>query len=128
MKMRKLTFLLVIIIATPFQLFAQSISERYSLSLSIGASIPVGDFSKTDSKNSLSGYGKTGETVKLSFGYKLTKIIGLEAMVYGQRNALNTGEYEKQLGETYFFQDARNYSNWELEILDDRFCFCRCDR
>ena len=115
MKMRKLTILLVIITATPYQLFAQSISERCSLSLSIGTSIPFGDFSKTDPNNTLSGYAKTGETVKLSFNYKLTKIIGLEAMVYGQRNALNTGEFEKQLDATYFFQDERNYSNWEVE-------------
>ena len=115
MKMRKLTILLFIIISAPYLLFAQSILERYSLSLSIGTSIPIGDFSKTDGKNMFSGYAKTGETAKLSFSYKLTEIIGLEAMAYGQRNALNTGEFETQLGETYFFQDGRNYSNWEVE-------------
>ncbi len=115
MKIRKLTFLLVIIIITPFQLFAQYNSERSSLSISIGTSVPVGDFSKTDPNNTSAGYAKTGETLTLSFGYKLTKTIGLEAAVYGQRNALNTGEYEKQLGETYFFRDERNYSNWEVE-------------
>ncbi len=115
MKQTKLIILLLIIISAPYQLFAQSISGRNSLSLSLGTSIPVGDFSKTDGENIFSGYAKTGETVKLSFNYKLTKIIGLEAMVYGQRNALNIGEFEKQLGETYFFQDGRNYSNWEGE-------------
>lgn len=112
--MRKLIILLVITIAAPHTLLAQSISERSSLSISIGASIPVGDFSITDANNTFSGYAKIGETVKLSFGYKLTNIIGLEAMVYGQRNALNTGASQKELDKTYFFQDARNYSNWEV--------------
>ena len=115
MKLRNLIILLVITISVPYQLLAQSNSERSSLSLSIGASIPVGDFSKTDANNTSSGYAKTGETVKLSFGYKLTKIIGLEAMAYGQRNTLNTGAFQKELDKTYFFQDARNYPNWEVE-------------
>lgn len=36
-------------------------------------------------------------------------------MVHGQRNALNTSAFQKELDKTYFFQDARNYSNWKAE-------------
>lgn len=75
----------------------------------------MSDFSNTNPESSLSGYAKMGVTAKLSNDLKLTEIIGLEAMVYGQRNGIQTAEFEKQLSNTLFIDESKRYSNWEVK-------------
>ncbi|HEV3221597.1 MAG TPA: hypothetical protein VGZ90_01900 [Puia sp.] len=109
--------------------YSQTIPEKNTLSFSIGASVPVGNFSSTDPSNRLSGYAILGESVNFSFNHKLNKESGLTVMVYGQRNGINTNTMESQLDKSYFFPQAFNaggpyfqtgggqevYYNWTLE-------------
>lgn len=114
--MKKIILIILVFSYPGTKLFCQS--NNSTLSLSIGPSLPVGNYAKTDPANNLSGYSKAGESINISFGYKLNKGIGLEAMLYGERNGLNTKAFANQLSELGFFAfygDPRYYSNWTID-------------
>lgn len=89
-----------------------------TLSFSVGASIPVGNFSSTNSAGKLAGYARTGETINFSFEHKLNKKTGLVAMLYGQRNGINTDVRGRQFDKTGWFGsnsfEPRYYPNWSI--------------
>lgn len=99
--------------------FAQTGSDKNVLSLSIGPSFPVGNFSSVSPSNQFAGYAKVGETANISFVHKLNKNTGLMAMLYGQRNGLNTKELEQQLSGAEIFpyngSGFNHYPNWEID-------------
>lgn len=77
--------------------YAQIIPGQNTLSFSIGPSIPVGNFSSSNPSNNLSGYAVTGISANFSFNHKLNKQFGITAMLYGQRNGINTNTLSGQL-------------------------------
>jgi hypothetical protein len=88
--------------------------------LSIGASLPVGNFSSTDPSNKYSGYAKVGETINFSVVHKFYKNVGLVAMLSGQRNGLNTNLLAQQFAQTaiYFGNNGNGpnyYPNWTID-------------
>jgi hypothetical protein len=108
--------------------YAQTITDKNTLSFSIGASFPVGNFSSTDPSNNLSGYAVPGVSANFSFNHKLNKQLGLTAMLYGQRNGINTSTLSDQLDRSYLFPlafstgspyftsgDQEVYFNWNIE-------------
>jgi hypothetical protein len=108
--------------------YAQTIPDKNTLSFSIGASLPVGNFSSTDPSNNLSGYAVPGLSANFSFNHKLNKQLGFTGMLYGQRNGINTGTLSDQLDKSYFFPiafstgspyfpsgDQGVYFNWNIE-------------
>ena len=114
--MRKRIILLAIIICAALSGFSQNISSKSSITLSAGQSVPVGDFGNTDKENIHAGFSNAGISASLSYHYKLNKTLGLEAMVYGQKNSLNTSSMEKNLSESQFpGQQPGYYSNWSVE-------------
>ena len=86
--------------------YAQTIPDKNTISFSIGTSVPVGNFSSTDPSNNLSGYAVPGVSANFSFNHKLNKQFGLAAMLYGQRNGINTNELSDQLDKSFFFPQA----------------------
>ena len=114
--MRKLTFLIAIIINPALSVFSQNISSKSLITLSAGPSMPIGDYGKTDKENIHSGFSNAGISASISYNYKLNKTIGLEAMVFGQRNSLNTSAVERNLSETGFLDQQQGYySNWSVD-------------
>jgi len=109
--------------------YAQTIPDKITLSFSIGASFPVGNFSSTDPSNNLSGYAVPGISANFSFNHKLNKQFGLTAVFYGQQNGINTKTLSNQLDKSYFFPQFVNavdppnfqpggqkvYYNWDIE-------------
>ena len=68
-----------------------------TLSISVGAASPYGDFGSTDIKNPLSGAAKLGATLDISYAYKITKILGITGLVRTQMNATNTDVLANEL-------------------------------
>lgn len=90
--------------------YAQTIPDKNTISFSIGSSFPTGNFSSTDPSNNLSGYAVPGKSANLSFNHKLNNQFGLIAMLYGQRNGINTDILSDQLDKSFFFPQFITYS------------------
>ena len=99
--------------------YTQQPSGKTFLEISAGPSFPLGNFGSTAPRNLLSGYAKTGQTMNISFGYRLRKSLAITAMLSGQRTPLNTAVMAQQLsqGPIYFgFNSGQaNYYNWKLD-------------
>jgi len=100
--------------------YSQKEYKKDFLSLSIGGSIPVGSYSGTDFSNSSDGFAKLGQLMNVSFSHKLNQHLALTAMLYGQRNAVNSSKLESDLSKQDFFLDPnsatpRNYSYWVVD-------------
>jgi hypothetical protein len=127
--MKKIFHLIAVILVLMIRLsYAQTIPDKNTLSFSIGASFPVGNFSSTDPSNNLSGYAVPGISANFSFNHKLNKQLSLTAMLYGQRNGINTKTLADQLDKSYIFPiaistgspyfpsgDQKVYFNWNIE-------------
>lgn len=74
---------MVLFLLTVSHLFAQ---EKGYLALSLGPSIPTGDFASKNMDNRSAGFAKVGAIFDLSFSYKLDKYFGVIAMLRGQAN------------------------------------------
>jgi len=97
---------------------AISQNTKSTISINIGPSVPVGNYSKTDQANSLSGYAKMGSAVSLSYAYSLSDDVSIIAMFALQKNAINTTAFESQLSQSAFgFAGgaARYYGNWDVQ-------------
>lgn len=96
MKKIKLSLLVTVFTLFTFSVKAQS-EQKGFLSLSLGPSIPIGDFASTDINKEEAGFASTGAIFDLTFGYKLNKQYGFMAMLRGQANAFDTEALETAL-------------------------------
>ena len=115
--MKKLIIILVCLSLSPGVSFSQAQKNR--LTLSFGPSFPVGNYGSASSTNAMSGFAKTGISSNVSYSHLLHDNFGLEVMLYGQQNGLNTGIMEQQLSESGFFYNPydnskRYYKNWTV--------------
>jgi hypothetical protein len=102
--------------------YSQNQNDKTVVSFSLGASLPVGNFSSTDPANKFSGYAKVGETINFSLVHKFYENVGLIAMLYGQRNGLNTNLLAQQFAQTaIYFGNTGNgpnyYPNWSIDKM-----------
>jgi hypothetical protein len=109
--MKSCLLIIAVSIFTVQYLYSQNEYKKDSLSFSIGASIPVGNFAST---------ANIGECANFSFDHKINKQLALIVMLYAQRNGLNTSAYAKEFAKTAFFADLpalgpRYYSNWIVD-------------
>ena len=65
------------------------VEEKYLVGISIGSSIPIGNFGSMDTHNSSAGLAKTGPIFDVSFVYKFNQNIGISALMRGQSNGVN---------------------------------------
>jgi hypothetical protein len=91
-----------------------------NIMLSVGPSFFMGDFAMPGISNQYAGSAKIGETINLSFEHKFNQYIGLVAMLYGQRNSLNTGRLADKFAETgidfgFSGASANFYPNWVVD-------------
>lgn len=130
---RQITLLSFFMTAALSPCFAQSKPGKSQLSISIGPSIPVGDFASTGLQNKDAGFALTGEEVNLSYTYLLSQKFGLTATLFGQRNGLNRTSMKQQWSKVDFLNLTGGswggsvppsqpppvyYSNWHFEKHD----------
>ena len=87
--MKKLILLITTIFVSEF-IIAQ---DKGYVALSIGASVPMGDFGSNSSTNEDAGLAKTGLLIDLSSAYKLGKNFGLALAFRSQSNAIDDQLY-----------------------------------
>lgn len=81
--MKKITFCFLLL---ALSVSAYSQSDNWYFSFSMGASLPLGTFAKTDLSNSESGYAKNGFTLVLDATYPLNGHWGLKGMTLMSTN------------------------------------------
>lgn len=100
-------FLSITILCLCFsQIFGQN--KTNELSLSFGPSFPLGDYSNTSLNNKFSGFAKTGQAISINYSRRLKNNLGLEAMLYGQRNPINTSAFANELSK------SGGFTNWTV--------------
>lgn len=101
-----------------FALITSSYSqdEKGFIGISLGPSIPIGDFASKDVKNSSAGGADPGAIFNLSFSYKLGESnFGIAGLLHGQSNPFNS----QVLIDNVFDQSAPvnltvESENWEI--------------
>ncbi len=93
---------LLLLIAISQSLFSQNTGIRPSISISIGPSIPLGDFGRYDLNEGSSGFAGIGQALNVSYVLPFHKNFGLVLSVSGQRNPLNTKKLESEFNEGVF--------------------------
>lgn len=101
--MKKTLFLFVLIFCSAT--FSYSQNKGY-VSISIGPSIPIGDFASKDVNNNSAGFAKTGAVLDISFAYKLGKNLGVCAMLRGQADNFDNAAF----GNVLAIQTGVNWS------------------
>src|ERR1700754_2210352 len=86
------TALLFIVIAVS----AQNSPGKSSIELAIGASIPFSNYASGETKLFNKGYAKTGEAITVSYFHPTEGKVGWLAILFGQRNPLNTASLENK--------------------------------
>lgn len=81
--MKNLLSLILILLLNTIGLYAQ---DKGYIAVSLGPSIPLGDFASKDIDKESAGFAKTGAIFDISFGYKLGKNFGVSALLRGQAN------------------------------------------
>jgi len=96
--MKNLFILMAVVFISVTSVFAQ---DKGYIGVSIGPSIPTGDFASKDMNNEAAGFAKTGAIFDITFAYKLNKNFGVTALLRGQANKLDakaiSNEMYKQL-------------------------------
>jgi len=90
----KLRLLLISILITHL-IYAQT--DKQYVSLAVGPSFPLNDFSKMDLSDSTSGWAKTGVAFEFTYAYRLTNIIGLQGKLSYSSNSFDNLTYDDAL-------------------------------
>jgi len=99
---RVLLFLFSVIIQTT-STFSQT-NNRGSVALLIGPAFPTGHFQNNNLYDESSGFAKTGETISLEYTKALSKYWAVLINLAGQRNPLNTEEFESSFSKAKIYQ------------------------
>lgn len=113
-------------------LFAQS--KRPSISFNPGLAVPIGNFGGSDEPGSKNGFAKAGPQFNIGINWPLDKRFGIEVMVHGQLNPLDTKGLAKAFHARPFYSSiavgsadgtvpmlsgpAARYENWKFEKHD----------
>jgi len=79
--------------------------DKGYIAVSVGPSIPIGDFASKNINNVSAGFAAGGAIFDISFAYKFGKNFGLSAMLHGQANGIDEvaleSSYNKQIGGSW---------------------------
>ena len=89
--MKKLMTIFILVLL--FDSFCFSQDKGY-VGISIGPSIPTGDYASAELSNQKAGLAKTGAIFDISFGYKLGKNLGLSAMALRDLGRFDVSDVE----------------------------------
>ena len=82
--------------------FAQSNKDNGTVSLSAGASMPVGSYAGKNITDPGAGFASLGESFNISYAHLLKHRFGLTAVLFGQRNPVNTKALDSDLSQQQF--------------------------
>jgi len=100
---------MVALVCLSIQTYAQeAVDHRGFIGVSLGPSIPTGDYSSNSITNRRAGFARTGATFNINFHYKFSKYIGIAAISTGNAHPLNEEEHVKT------FQWIDPALRWEL--------------
>jgi hypothetical protein len=101
-------YILNLIILTAVALNTQAQYQKGHIGLSMGPSIPLGDFASKNIDNSNSGFANTGAFLDISFAYKLGYgNFGLTALLRGQSNPINAQALVNEMAQPIIVE-----ANW----------------
>jgi hypothetical protein len=95
--MKKYLAILFLFLGLSLNVFSQDAERKGYIGISLGPSIPTGEFAKTDFNSDALNYASAGAVFDVSFAYKLGKKLGIAATLRGQSNSLNV----KAIGEDF---------------------------
>lgn len=79
--------------------------DKGYIAISVGPSIPIGDFASKNGNNSSAGWATSGAIFDISFAYKLGQKFGLSGLLRGQTNSIDNSalasEFVKQNGGSW---------------------------
>lgn len=79
--------------------------DKGYIAISLGPSIPIGDFSSKNANNESAGWAQTGAIIDFSFAYKFGKNFGISVLLRGQANGIDNNalasELTKQAGGSW---------------------------
>lgn len=84
------------------------------VAISIGPSIPIGDFASKDGKNDSAGFAKTGAIFDISFVYKLGKNLGISALLRGQSNSVDNSAFANELSKQVGGSWTVDSESWKI--------------
>ena len=73
--------------------------DKGYIAISLGPSIPIGDFASRDASNKSAGWATTGAIFDISFAYKLGQNFGLTALLRGQANGIDNDAFASELAK-----------------------------
>ena len=95
-----------------FSIYSYSQSKGY-VAISVGPSIPIGDFASKNMANPSAGLSNTGAIFDISFAYKLGTQFGISALLRGQANPtdaqLIANELAKEDPLTYWTVESKTW-------------------
>lgn len=114
--MKNLLTLMVILLLNTFSSFSQ---DKGYIALSLGPSIPLGDFASKDMDKESAGFAKAGAIFDISFGYKLGKHFGISGLLRGQANKTDAQAMANEIaGKIPFDMNVRVESEtWSVGAL-----------
>jgi len=111
-------FLTAILLSLTQLIYAQSNKRQY-VGLSLGPSITLADFVKTDLSDSTSGFAKTGLAFNFTYAYRLNHNFGVMALGNYSSNKLNNAAYAEGLQKAnpeylVAIESSQNWANGGL--------------
>jgi hypothetical protein len=85
------------LLAATFSLAEAQYHSRWTISLTMGPSVPVGKFASKDGHDSTALFARTGIAANLAISYRLRKHWGLSMLLNGEDNAVNNSAIDTRL-------------------------------
>ena len=107
----KFKFLVIVflIFTCPIHKVLSQVNEFMFINLSVGPSLPLGDFAKSDASKINSGYATLGGLTVLKLGLNFQVNYGLVSMVFANINGTDAESYRNKIA-----QENPNY-NWSID-------------
>ncbi len=92
--MKNFLITLAIALLTSSNSFSQ---DKGYIGISLGPSIPIGEYASRDASNKSAGWATTGAIFDISFAYKLGQNFGVTGLLRGQANGIDNDAYASEL-------------------------------
>jgi hypothetical protein len=103
MKLKQNIFIAIFLLIV-FPAFCQNSNPVISIEFSVGPSLPVGNYTANSNLSEKScASAVAGENIQIALEHKMTRHLGLTAMLYAQRNPLNTKALSSQFDNEPFY-------------------------
>ena len=105
--------IIIVLLFLSHMAFGQSTGKQF-LGLSIGASVPLGDFSESVIDDSTSGFAKTGLALTFNYAYRVAHNFGFQLIINYSSNSFNVSTYKSELEAAHpdYGVSVQSTNNW----------------